>query len=105
MSLDSLVIRAVAEGKLLESSQKNINALLAGSDSPVYRASIEELAEAANWTELNDRFYQSLKFGTGGLRGRTIGKVVTKAERGTAAADARPQFACVGTNAMNEYNI
>ena len=35
--------------------------------------------------ELNDRFYKTLAFGTGGLRGRTIGKIVTKAERGEAA--------------------
>ena len=37
---------------------------------------------AGEWTELNDRFFRTLAFGTGGLRGRTIGKVVTNAERG-----------------------
>jgi len=105
MTLENLLTQAAADGKLLEASLKNINALLAGSSSPVYPASIEELASDGNWEELNDRFYQSLKFGTGGLRGRTIGKVVTRAERGTAAADARPEFACVGTNSMNEYNV
>jgi phosphoglucomutase len=105
MSLDTLLQNAATEGKLLDASLKNIMALLAGSESPVYRASIEELAGNQEWSELNDRFYQSLKFGTGGLRGRTIGKIVTKAEQGNAAADARPEFACVGTNSMNEYNV
>src|SRR5439155_507753 len=50
-------------------------------------------------------FYQTLAFGTGGLRGRTIGKIVTTAERGTASDGERPEFPCVGTNAMNFFNI
>src|SRR5437868_6802853 len=103
MSLESLLQQAAADGRLLDDSLKNITALLASDGNPVYRASITELADGGQWTELNDRFFTSLKFGTGGLRGRTIGKVVTKAERGNAGPDARPQFACVGTNAMNEY--
>jgi len=104
MPLDSLLQQATADGQLLESSYKNIQSLLAGSSNPVYRASIEELAEGGEWTELNDRFFANLKFGTGGLRGRTIGKIVTRAERGSAAVDERPEFPCVGTNSMNEYN-
>ncbi|WP_038167228.1 phospho-sugar mutase [Verrucomicrobium sp. BvORR106] len=105
MSLESLLQQAADDGKLLESSLKNIQSLFAGSVNPVYRASVEELANVGQWTELNDRFYAALKFGTGGLRGRTIGKIVTAAERGNAAADARPEYACVGTNSMNEYNV
>lgn len=105
MSLESQLQQAAAEGKLLESSYQNILTLLEGSVNPVYRDSVEELAAAGEWTELDDRFFAALKFGTGGLRGRTIGKIVTKAEQGTAAADARPEFACVGTKAMNEYNV
>ena len=105
MSLDTLLSQAVADGKLLEASYKNIQSLLAGSTNPVYQLSIQELADAGEWTELNDRFYQALKFGTGGLRGRTVGKIVTKAERGSAGPDERPSFACVGTNSMNEYNV
>lgn len=105
MSLDTLLSQATAAGKLLEASRNHIQALLSGSNNPVYRASVEELANAGEWTELNDRFFQSLKFGTGGLRGRTIGKIVTKAELGNADPSLRPEFACVGTNAMNDYNV
>jgi hypothetical protein len=76
MSLESQLQQAADDGKLLESSLKNIQSLFAGSVNPVYRASVEELANAGEWTELNDRFYAALKFGTGGLRGRTIGKSV-----------------------------
>jgi phosphoglucomutase len=70
-----------------------------------YLRSVSELVDAGAGSELNDRFYQTLAFGTGGLRGRTIGKIVTAAERGRAAPDERPEFSCVGTNAMNYYNI
>ena len=62
-------------------------------------------SELLQWQELNDRFYQTLAFGTGGLRGRTIGKIVTAAERGNAREGERPEFPCVGTNAMNFYNV
>lgn len=104
MSLEATLQSATEAGQLLKSSHENIQALLAASDNPVYRASIEELAQGGQWAELNDRFFQALKFGTGGLRGRTIGKVVTAAERGNAPADQRPDHPCVGTNAMNFYN-
>jgi phosphoglucomutase len=97
--------RAVAHGQLIESSAKNIRTLLEGGGSDVYFRSIKELVDAAEWQELNDRFYQTLAFGTGGLRGRTIGKIVTNAERGNAREGERPQFPCVGTNAMNFFNI
>jgi len=104
MSLEATLQSATDAGQLLKSSLENIHALLAASENPLYRASIEELVNAGQWDELNDRFFQALKFGTGGLRGRTIGKVVTTAERGNAPADQRPDHPCVGTNAMNFYN-
>jgi len=103
--LNDKIQAAVAAGQLLESSARNIALLLAKSSSPVDEQSVRELVEAGAWSELNDRFFKTLAFGTGGLRGRTIGKVVTAAERGTPQALGRPQFACVGTNAMNDFNI
>lgn len=105
MSLDSALQNAVTSGTLLADAQQNIAALLASSENPIYRACIEELVEGGHFEELNDRFFQRLKFGTGGLRGRTIGKIVTAAEKGAASADQRPDQPCVGTNAMNFYNL
>src|ERR1700676_4381827 len=96
---------AVHEGRLLATSVTNILQLLSGGNNPLYKAAIEELTENEAWTELNDRFYRTLAFGTGGLRGRTIGKIVTRAERGAAGENERPQFPCVGTNAMNFFNV
>ncbi len=92
-------------GGLLESSLANIEALLASHPAKFERESVEELAATGNWEELNNRFFRTLAFGTGGLRGKTIGAVVTKAERGTPQAMERPEFPCTGTNAMNYFNI
>ena len=103
--LNSTIERAVADGNLIASSAKNIRTMLEGGGSDVYFRSVKELVLAAEWQELNDRFYQTLAFGTGGLRGRTIGKIVTTAERGNAREGERPEFPCVGTNAMNFFNI
>ena len=103
--LNARINQAVADGQLIESSAKNIRTLLEGAGSDFYFRSVKELLDTAQWSELNDRFYQTLAFGTGGLRGRTIGKIVTTAERGNMREGERPEFPCVGTNAMNFFNI
>src|SRR5438309_180241 len=97
--------KALANKQLLKSTVKNIRDLLAGAPNDLYARVVDELVDRGAWDELNDRFYKTLEFGTGGLRGRTVGKIVTKAERGNAGADERPQFPCVGTNAMNFANV
>ena len=97
--------QAVEESHVLAASIANILQLLSRTNNPVYRAAIDELVRREAWTELNDRFFKTLAFGTGGIRGRTIGKIVTKAEAGNAVGEASPQFPCVGTNAMNFYNV
>ncbi|MDP0492154.1 MAG: phospho-sugar mutase [Verrucomicrobiota bacterium JB023] len=96
---------AVASGSLLESSRKNIADYLGGARDGVAEAAVKELAEAGEWGELNDRFYKTLEFGTGGLRGRTIGKVVTTAEQGEGGPLDRPEHPCHGTASMNFHNV
>ena len=103
--LNSKIECHVADGQLMESSAKNIRSLLAGAKTDLYLNSVNQLVDSCEWSELNDRFYQTLAFGTGGLRGRTIGKIVTTVERGNAREGERPEFPCVGTNAMNFFNI
>ena len=103
--LNSQIKQAVADGQLMQSTAKNIHTLLSGARTDLYFRSVNELVSWTQWSELNDRFYQTLAFGTGGLRGRTIGKIVTTAERGNAGEGERPQFPCVGTNAMNFFTI
>ena len=104
-NLNRRIEQAVANGQLIASSANNVRTLLEGAGSDLYFRSVKELVGAGEWQELNDRFYQTLAFGTGGLRGRTIGKIVTVAERGNAVEGERPEFPCVGTNAMNFFNI
>ena len=97
---------AVQEGKLSTDSAENVGRLMRESKQvPRMVASIQELVDTCEWEELNDRFFRTLAFGTGGLRGRTIGKVVTKAEMGKPTALGRPEFPAVGTNCMNEGNV
>jgi phosphoglucomutase len=98
--------QAVKAGKLSAESAENIRRMTAASKAlPLVEASIGELVVAGEWAELNDRFFRTLAFGTGGLRGRTIGKVVTKAEQGKPTALGRPEFPAVGTNCMNYGNV
>jgi len=104
-ALNDLLTAAVANGSLLESAKSNIELLLGGTTSEIAHKSIQELADAGKWDELNDRFFKTLAFGTGGLRGRTIGRVVTTAEQGNGGPNGRPEHPCVGTATMNFYNV
>lgn len=96
---------AVDVGKLLADAKTNIEGLIAGSTSEVAAVAVTELVEKGEWQELNDRFFKTLAFGTGGLRGRTIGRVVTEAERGAGGPNDRPEHPCVGTATMNFFNV
>lgn len=96
---------AAKAGKLLPSAAESLAAFLAAPLPAWAHASIDELATREAWSELNDRFYRFLEFGTGGMRGRTIGVVSTTAERGNAAADAAPEHAAIGSNMLNDFTL
>lgn len=104
-SLTAQLQSAVSAGNLLAQSQNNILELLSGASTPLYLASVGELIAGGHWKELDDRFYKKLSFGTSGLRGRTIGKIITSVEQGSGGPNDRPEFPCVGTNALNYYNV
>jgi phosphoglucomutase len=95
----------VGKGQLLATSAANILRSLAGTKNPIYRETIDELIGLEAWSELDDRFFKTLAFGTGGLRGRSIGKIITRAEAGGKPGEMCPEFPCVGTNCLNFYNI
>ncbi|MFZ4682306.1 MAG: phospho-sugar mutase, partial [Terrimicrobiaceae bacterium] len=103
--LTATIEAAAQSGKILPSSAANILSLLEKSSSPVDAASISELVAAENWTELDNRFFRTIAFGTGGLRGKTIGLTVTSVEKGQPQPLGRPEFPCTGTSAMNYYNL
>ena len=104
-SLRSQLDAAVTAGNLLSQSQANILELLGGASNPLYLASVSELVNGGQWKELDDRFFKKLSFGTSGLRGRTVGKIITSVEQGVGGPNGRPEFPCVGTNALNYYNV
>lgn len=103
--LETQLAAAVEAGDLLPAAKENITGLLAGAVGGRAAAAVGELVDGGKWDELNDRFFKTLAFGTGGLRGRTIGRVVTAAEQGAGGPNGRPEHPCIGTATMNFYNL
>ncbi len=56
-----------------EELQQRIDEYLENEDNPYFTADLEKVIKNNDSDELNDRFYTSLSFGTGGLRGRIGG--------------------------------
>ncbi len=105
-NLSAKVKSAGASGDILPSSVENITAWLEGGFLPEWAlSSLAELINGDEWAELDNRFYKALEFGTGGMRSRTIGGVVTSAEKGTPSEMETPEHAAVGTAAFNDFNI
>lgn len=94
-------------GLLLPESCETLREWISAEFLPSWATeSLEELVEGASWEELNDRFFKSLEFGTGGMRGRTIGRKVTSLEqRPDAAKGECPLHAGVGASMMNDFNV
>jgi phosphoglucomutase len=105
MTTADLVRKAAAGGQILPTTAENLSAFLAAGLPPWAQSAIEELVTRGAWSELNDRFYRYLEFGTGGMRGRTIGVVTTAAETGTPDASGAPAHAAIGSNVLNDFTL
>ena len=105
MSLPDKISSATKDGKLLPAAAANLNAWLSAGLPDWAALSLVELVERGEWSELNDRFYRYLEFGTGGMRGRTIGQKAAAAETGTINAQGSPAHANVGSNLMNDFTL
>ncbi len=105
MTISARIQAAAKAGHLLPATAANLGAFLAAGLPGWAGESIEELVALEAWNELNDRFYRFLEFGTGGMRGRTIGVVQTKAETGTAGAGGSPRHAAIGSNMLNDFTL
>ncbi|MDQ8205349.1 phospho-sugar mutase [Pelagicoccus sp. SDUM812003] len=93
-------------GGLLPAAAKNIKTWLEGGFlSETSLASLSELLDAGNADELNNRFYREIAFGTGGMRGRTIGMTPSSLEKGDMDASGKPAHPGVGSNMLNEYTV
>src|SRR6185436_961025 len=92
-------------GHVLPTTAENLAAFL-GAKLPAWaEQSIDELVTKAAWSELNDRFYRFLEFGTGGMRGRTIGVVPATAETGKLDERGSPEHAAIGSNMLNDFTL
>ncbi len=96
---------AVLSGQLMPASIANIATYLEAKLPTWAQASVTQLLEKRSWGELNDRFYKELEFGTGGIRGRTIGVVATAAETGNPGPFGTPEHAAVGSNMLNDFTL
>ena len=105
-SLSHKLNKAKENNFLLSSTIDNILELSDCPNIPDWvLKSLEELLEEEHWEELNNRFYKSLAFGTGGMRGRTIGNFITKAEQGKSPKGETPNYSAVGSNTLNEITL
>ncbi len=95
-----------AGGKILKAAEENLLSWLDEDFLPDWALnSIAELFEREAFEEINDRFFTTIAFGTGGMRGRTIGKVVTGIEMGTPGPQETPEYPAVGANNMNSFTV
>lgn len=106
MELIDAIKAAFAAGNITEDTKNNLTEWLSAGFLPAWAVTaIEELVADAQWSEINDRFFKKIAFGTGGMRGRTIGKVTPPAEAGTRDALGAPEHPAVGTANLNDFNI
>ncbi len=104
--LKRLLLEAERGGFLMKSSAENIGAWLGEKFLPEWAENaLLELFRRRAFEELNDRFFKRIEFGTGGMRGRTIGKVPAFAELGRNSPQGTPEHAAVGSNNMNDFNV
>lgn len=98
--------KSAACGLLLESACKNICEWVeSGILQDWALSSVLELFEGKFYEELNDRFFKTIEFGTGGMRGRTIAKNKASFELGSVSSQGTPEHAAVGSNCMNDINV
>ena len=108
MPTDTLALadKAKAAGSRLPEAHANLKEWLDAGFLPGWAvAALGELAAQGAWSEMNDRFFRKLAFGTGGMRGRTQGGVVAPSELGKVGPLGTPEHAAVGSNNMNDFNL
>ena len=102
---DALKI-ACQEKSILKTTRANCLELIQTPGLPPWILdSMHELVTQKLWESLNDRFHTKLTFGTGGIRGRTIAKHITQAEKGYPLDKAPAQYAAIGSNCLNDLLI
>lgn len=107
MSASAAVLSALqaAQGRAQISAATLANAgswLHTGALPATAVASLQDLCDQGAWAELEDRFYKGITFGTGGMRGRTVGRVSAANE---LDAEGLPLRAAIGSACLNDINV
>ncbi len=99
----SLLQAAQQKGQLSAASLANAGDWLRSGALPAEAvASLRDLCDRGAWAELEDRFYKGIAFGTGGMRGRTVGRVSAANE---VDAQGLPVRAAIGSACLNDVNV
>ncbi len=94
---------AAKSGSLSPAALVNVTGWLESGALPAEAvAALDDLVARGCWGELEDRFYKGIAFGTGGMRGRTVGRVPAAGELDAAG---RPVRAAVGSACLNDVNV
>ena len=98
--------KVIGSDKILPSASDNLKKWLDAEFLPQWALnSLSKLINQNAWDEINDRFYKSLEFGTGGMRGRTIGRIITSDEKGEPNEYDTPKHPGVGCSYFNDFNV
>jgi phosphoglucomutase len=91
--------------KLSPAARERLAAWRADAFLPAWaQTALDELVNAQAWDELEDRFFRDLSFGTGGMRGRIIGRQPAPAELGPGGLD-HPAHPAIGANTVNDVTV
>ena len=91
--------------KIMPEALRNLSAFYECELLPTWaKKSIEQLVENKLYNEINNRFFKTLNFGTGGMRGRTIAEHPTSFEIGSSKTNI-PEFSSIGSTFLNDFNI
>jgi len=99
----SLLQAAQDKGQLSAATLTNAGDWLRSGALPAEAlASLRDLCDRGAWAELEDRFYKGIAFGTGGMRGRTVGRVSAANE---VDEQGLPVRAAIGSACLNDINV
>jgi len=91
--------------KLSSAAQGRLDTWRTGGFLPSWaQTALDELIAAQAWEELEDRFFRNLSFGTGGMRGRVIGRQSAPTELGSGGVH-NPAHPAIGANTLNDVTV
>jgi phosphoglucomutase len=94
---------AQSQGQISATTLTNVKRWLETKNLPSsINDSLTDLIGKSAWAEIEDRFYKGIAFGTGGMRGRTVGRISASNE---IDSSGQPIRAAIGSACLNDINI